>query len=71
MFDIRISKWSENTQKKIIWSKEKNKNNYFFLKVFLKSKKTNMITIADAEDVLKGDDEEHTESRLFPSTIHV
>jgi len=30
-----------------------------------------MITIADAEDVLKGDDEEHTESRLFPSTIHV
>jgi hypothetical protein len=30
-----------------------------------------MITIADADDVLKGDYEEHTESRLFPSTIHV
>jgi hypothetical protein len=30
-----------------------------------------MITIADTDDVLKGDWEAHTESRLFPSTIHV
>jgi hypothetical protein len=58
-------------KKKIIWSKEKNKKIYFFFKSIFKVKKTNMITIADADDVLKGDYEEHTESRLFPSTIHV
>jgi hypothetical protein len=39
IFNISISKWSENTKKILIWNKEKiRKKNYFFLKILLKRK---------------------------------
>jgi hypothetical protein len=42
IFDISISKWSENIKKILILSKEKNKKNYF-LKMLLKRKNNKIL----------------------------
>jgi hypothetical protein len=39
IFDINVSKWSENTKKILIWSKEKNNKNLIFFKNAFKTQK--------------------------------